>query len=331
VSAKGEDPRVRGSTSASGASGRPPGAYLNRELSEAAMSRTALESTSAFYDHAGPGVRLFRLALGTSQRLWPAMAVRAAYRLFATPLPPKWLERRAHWDANWRIERWPFEQASVTVYSQSAAPHGPVVLLVHGWGGHARQMMPLAEALGQRGLRPVLVEMPAHGRSGGTVSNLPQFARAIEYVAARLQHEGHTLRAVVAHSLGANAAAYAASRGLAADRLVLLAPPASPREYTRLFAAVFGLSEATRAAMQKRIEAREGILMPQFEPHAVGPRIRIPTLVVHDREDSVNRFADGMAYAHAIRGAQLVATEGLGHRKVLKDAQVLERVTLFAA
>lgn len=301
------------------------------------MSRTAIEatsapaSTSAFYQqHGGPGVRLFRLALGTSQRVWPALAVRAAYRLFATPLPLKWLTRRAHWDANWRIERWPFEQASLTVYSQAAAPHGPVVLLVHGWGGHARQMLPLAEALGQQGLRPVLLEMPAHGRSGGAVSNLPQFARAVEYVAARLRHEGHTLRAVVAHSLGANAAAFAASRGLAAERLVLLAPPASPREYTRLFATVFGLSEDTRAAMQKRIEAREGILMPQFEPDAVGPRIRIPTLVVHDREDSVNRFADGVAYAHSIAGAQLVATEGLGHRKMLKDAQVLGRVAIFA-
>ena len=72
--------------------------------------------------------------------------------------------------------------------------------------------------------------------------------------------------------------------------------------------------------MQKRIEAREGVLMPQFEPGAVGPRIRVPTLVVHDRGDSINRFADGQAYAHAIAGAQLVATEGLGHRKILKDA-----------
>ena len=65
-------------------------------------------------------------ALGTSQRLWPALAVGAAYRMFGTPLPPKWLTRRTHWDAGWRIERWPFEQASVTVYSRPVAPHGPV-------------------------------------------------------------------------------------------------------------------------------------------------------------------------------------------------------------
>jgi pimeloyl-ACP methyl ester carboxylesterase len=294
------------------------------------MTRTALQATSAFYQ-ASPGIRVFRVALGAFQRIWPSLAVRAAYRLFGTPLPPRWLARPTQWDASWRIDDWRFENGSVTVYSPAVAPHAPLALLVHGWGGHAGQMLPLAQALAQQGLRPVLVEMPAHGRSAGSVSNLPQFARAIEYVAARLLQEGHTLRVVVAHSLSANATAYAASRGLPAERIVLLAPPASPREYTRLFAQVFGLSERTRAAMQKRIEAREGILMPQFEPAAVGARVRVPTLVVHDRNDSINQFADGQDYAHAIRGAQLVATEGLGHRKILKDAEVLGKVAIFAA
>jgi pimeloyl-ACP methyl ester carboxylesterase len=294
------------------------------------MTRTSLQATSAFYNTSRL-TRIFRWGLGASQQLWPALAVRAAYRLFGTPLPPKWISRRRAWSPDWHIERWPFEDASLTLYSRPAAPQGPVVLLVHGWGGHAGQMLALAEQLGAQGLRPVMVEMPAHGRSGGSVSNLPQFARVLEYVAARLQQQGHTLRAVVAHSLAANAGAYAASRGLAAGRLVLLAPPASPLEYTRLFARVFGLRETTRAAMQRRIEACEGVLMPQFEPAAVGPRITLPTLVVHDRQDSINRFADGVAYSEAIAGARLMATEGLGHRKILKDDAVLREVAAFLA
>jgi pimeloyl-ACP methyl ester carboxylesterase len=292
-------------------------------------TRTALEATSAFYQ-ANPGIRLFRWALAASERLWPALAVRASYRLFGTPLPLKWLHRRGRWSPEWHRAAWAFEAASITVYSQPVAPHGPVALLVHGWGGHARQMLPLAEALAQQGLRPVLLDLPAHGASRGVTSNLPQFARAIEYAVARLVQEGHHVRLVAAHSLGANAAAFAVSRGLPVQRLILIAPPASPREYTRLFAGVFGISEATRAAMQKRFEAREGILMPQFEPDAVGPRVRVPTLVVHDRGDSINRFADGQAFAHAIRGAELVATEGLGHRKLLKDAQVIGKVAIFS-
>jgi pimeloyl-ACP methyl ester carboxylesterase len=119
--------------------------------------------------------------------------VRAAVRLFATPLPPKWLQRRTPWDADWHVEQWPFEEASLTLYAQPVAPHAPVALLVHGWGGHAGQLQPLAEALAQHGLRPVLLEMPAHGRSAGTTSNLPQFARAIEYAVGRLQQQGHAV------------------------------------------------------------------------------------------------------------------------------------------
>ncbi len=293
-------------------------------------SRTAVDATAGYYQ-ASVGLRLFRAALGTSQKLWPALAVRGAMRLFTTPLPPKWLQRKGGWDASWNMTQWSFEQAQLTVYSQAAAPHGPVALLVHGWGGHARQMLHLAESLAQQGLRPVLLEMPAHGRSAGTASSLPQFARAIDYAVGRLQQEGHRIGVLAAHSLGANAAAYAASRGLGISKLVLLAPPASPSNYTRYFAQVFGLSEATRSAMQKRIEAREGALMHHFEPRHVAPRIRVPTLVVHDRGDGINAFADGQAFAHAVQGAQLVASEGLGHRKILKDPGVLAQVAVFAA
>ena len=232
---------------------------------------TALQATSSFYgEH--PGMRLLRLALGTTERLWPALAVRVASRLFGTPLPLRKPGRHAVPPGPWRTERWAFEDAEITLYLPQAQPHGPTVLLLHGWGGHARQMLPLADALTTRGLRPVLVDLPAHGGSRGRVSNLPQFARAIEYTTARLHAQDAAPHAVVAHSLAANAAAHAASRGLATGRLVLLAPPASPHEYTRLFAQVFGLTERTRAAMQRRIEAREGILMRQFEPPAVGPR-----------------------------------------------------------
>ena len=296
-----------------------------------APTTTAVDVTAGYYGGAGLALRLFRLALGASQRVWPGLAVRAAGRLFRTPLPLKWLQRRGGMGAGWRTESWPFEDASITVYQPAAAPQAPLALLVHGWGGQARQMLPLAGALAARGLRPVLLEMPAHGRSAGTASNLPQFARAIDYAVARLQHEGHTVQLLGAHSLGANAAAYAAARALPVGKLVLLAPPASPRNYTRYFAQVFGLTESTRAAMQKLIEAREGILMPQFEPAAVGPRLRLPVLVVHDREDRINDFGDGQAFARAIAGTQLIATQGLGHRRILKDEAVLAAVASFAA
>lgn len=298
-------------------------------MMDTAVTRSTLESTSAYY-RTIPGVGVLRIVMGAVERLWPALAVRAASRLFLTPLPPKWMNRNKGWGQGWRRETWPFENTTLTVYAQWGAPDSAVALLAHGWGGHAGQMRPLAEALAAQGLRPVIIEMPGHGHSAGWQSTMPQFARAIDYVSARLRQQGETVRVLVAHSLGASAGAYALSRALPIERLVLLAPAASPPAYTHLFAQVFGLSERTRAAMQRRIEAREAMLMPQFEAAAVGPRISVPTLVVHDLGDTINRFADGQAYAAAVAGAQLLATEGLGHRKLLKDGQVLAQVVAFS-
>jgi pimeloyl-ACP methyl ester carboxylesterase len=296
---------------------------------ESTISTGANAAASNYYG-ASLAMRALRVALGTAQRAWPALGVRAAYRLFGTPLPLKWANRRHGPGGDWRREAWAFEDASLSVYMPAViAADTPRVLLVHGWGGHAGQMLALAQAVAAEGFTPVLLEMPAHGRSAGTASNLPQFARAIDYVTARLVQRGATLQAVVAHSMGANALAYAASRGLPVQSLVLLAPPASPHAFTRYFAHVFGLSERTRAAMQRRVEAREGVLMPHLEPPAVGPRIQLPTLLVHDRDDRVNRFADGVAYRDAIAGARLIATEGLGHRRILKEPSVLQEVVAF--
>ncbi len=292
------------------------------------MTSNSVPAVDAYYQrHAG--VSMLRLGFSALQAAWPGLAARAATKLFLTPLPPKWAQRGKPLGADWETESWAFEEASLTVYRQGDSAGKAVALLVHGWGGHAGQMLSLAQTLAGRGWNPVLLEMPGHGRSRGWQSNLPQFTRAIDYVAARLAEEGQHLGALVGHSLGATAAAFVASRGTSFTRLALIAPAASPPAYTKFFAQVFGLREEVRAAMQKRIEAREGILMPQFEPESVGARIAVPTLVVHDRQDAVNRFADGQAFAQAVRQAELFATEGLGHRKILKEPAVLDRVASF--
>lgn len=294
------------------------------------MSPNTVPAVDTYY-HRHAGVGMLRFGLGALQAAWPGLAARAATRLFLTPLPPKWAQRGKALGVEWSVESWPFEEASLTIYRRREPAVSPTALLVHGWGGYAGQMVSLAHTLAGRGWNPVLLEMPGHGRSGGWQSNLPQFTRAIDYVAARLVQEGRQLGALIGHSLGGTAAAFVVSRGTPFTRLALIAPAASPPAYTRLFAQVFGIREDVRAAMQHRIEAKEGILMPQFEPLSVGLRIAVPTLVVHDRHDPVNRFADGQAFAQAVRQAELFATEGLGHRKILQAPPVLDHVASFVS
>ena len=294
------------------------------------MTSNTVPAVEAYYQrHAGVG--LLRLGFGALQAAWPSLAARAATKLFLTPLPPKWAQRGKPLGSEWQTQSWAFEEASLTVYRRREAAPKAVALLVHGWGGYAGQMSSLAKGLTAQGWNPVLLEMPGHGRSRGWQSNLPQFTRAIDYVAARLDRRrpppGRSGGALPRrHRRGVRRKSRHAIHALGAD-----CPRRLAAGLHALFAQVFGLREEVRAAMQQRIEAKEGILMPQFEPQSVGARIAVPTLVVHDRQDLVNRFADGQAFAQAVRQAELFATEGLGHRKILKEPAVLDRVASFVS
>jgi pimeloyl-ACP methyl ester carboxylesterase len=296
------------------------------------------QATTDFYDRS-TGVKFFRAALTGVERIAPDLAVRMAKRLFLTPLPPKWLQHKHAWNPSWLIESWPFEGASLTVYRRLSARDDcedanfetdkQHVILIHGWGGSAAQMEPIANEIANRGMVPVIVEAPGHGRSKGMSSSMPQFARALEYVATRLGMNGVSIQGVVAHSLGASSAAFALARGLPAEKLVLVSPPDRPRDFTNMFAHVFGLSERTRARMQRRIEAQEAAHMDSFAARRLAPSLNTPTLVVHDENDSVNPFTAATSWVSRIADVQLYATQGLGHRKVLREKNSVDAIVSF--
>ena len=60
----------------------------------------------------------------------------------------------------------------------------------------------------------------------------------------------------------------------------------------------------------------------------VGPT---PGLWVHDRVDRMAPLADSDARLRALPSAQLHATEGLSHRRILSDPAVIERTLAHVA
>jgi pimeloyl-ACP methyl ester carboxylesterase len=184
------------------------------------------------------------------------------------------------------------------------------------------QMRVIGDALAANGFDPVLLDFPAHGRSAGWRATLPQFARAIFAAASRLGQ----LHAVVAHSLGSLAAMHAAACGLPIQRLVLIAPSASPELFMRWFARAFGLADSISQRMRDWVERHEGVPLAQFEPEWLGERIAQPALVIHDKEDRVAPFSAGERVAGALLDGRMHVTQGLGHTRLLRDSQVASRV-----
>lgn len=281
----------------------------------------AANPAAAFYAASG-AARAVGAGLRFVDRLVPAWGTRGALRLFFTPLPWKFAMRQAL-PAPWMVERWAFEGTTLAWHRRGdIADERPVVLLVHGWAGSGAQMLALGEALAGAGFDPVLLDFPGHGRSGGWRSTLPQFARALFAAAARLG----PLHAVVAHSLGGLAATHASARGLPVGRLALLAPSAPPAAFLAWFAHSFGLAQGLAERMRDQIERREGVRLAEFEPAWLGARVAQPVLVLHDEGDRVAPHAASLRLAASLQAGHLVSTRGLGHRRLLDDAQVAARV-----
>ncbi len=210
---------------------------------------------------------------------------------------------------------------------------GPAVYLMHGWAGSGSQLTPFVAPLVARGYKVVAFDAPSHGSSepgafGPRSSSIPEFAAALTRVVAT-HGPAH---AIVAHSMGSTAAAVALCDGMRAARLVMLAPMASPMSYSRQFAQVLGFGERTFRRLVTRVERRVGAPMRHFDVPELGRAVAMPpTLIIHDRDDVSTSVTDGAAIAAAWPGARLHVTSGLGHRRVLRDPDVVAEVVDFVA
>jgi pimeloyl-ACP methyl ester carboxylesterase len=200
---------------------------------------------------------------------------------------------------------------------------GPVVLMAHGWSGHAAQFDAWIEPLVSAGFRVVLFDAPAHGRSGGRQTNIMDMAGAIQLVAG-LHGPVH---AIVAHSFGAPATLFALRHGLKVDRVVLMAAPLSLTKFSLFVAHVLGMPLSVRGRMQRNMERKLGFRWDENDTDKTLAELAaeraLDVLLIHDRRDREVPFAAAERLAAAVPTARLIATDGNGHNRLLRNATVI--------
>ncbi len=268
-------------------------------------------------------------AFGALERWAPRIGVRAATRVWFTlpsplprdrlpPLPPGVparlvLDGRALHAVAWGT--------------------GEPVYLVHGWGGRTEQLGGLVGPLVEAGFRVVAFDAPSHGASppgafGPRSTTIPEFARALHAAAA----EHGRPRAVIAHSMGVPVVAHAVRTGLRPGALVLIAPAADPMRVLDGFVARIGAGPRVRAGLERAASRRIGLPWKTFDVPSLARSVVVPpTLVVHDRADRELDHHHGRAIADAWPDARLLLTDGLGHRRLLRDDAVIAEAVRFVA
>lgn len=292
-------------------------------VSRSVERSTIVRSRSLPWPH-----RLTLVGLGALSHLASGAAARIAERLFLTPPRHPMPERERDLLARARRGTVLVDGRRIAVWSWGA---GPRVLLVHGWGGRGAQLGAFVEPLVASGFSVAWFDGPAHGASEGRQTTFPELAAALRGVAAAVG----PVRGIVAHSGGGPVSGWAIRRWLldgyvdVPEAIVLIAPPADFRGYLERFVEACRLTAPARDRLNRRLEARIGVAPEAFDLPRFAADLPLSALVVHDGEDTEVRWAEGAAVAAAWSGAELVTTQGLGHRRILRDPGIVTRVTAF--
>lgn len=249
----------------------------------------------------------------------PRTAGRIALRMFCTPRRhhrPGWEKQIAARGETLRVG------SSLAAHSWGA---GPIVLLVHGWEGRGTQLGRFVEPLVAAGFRAVAVDSPAHGDSSGTRTDLIECTEALRRVARELG----PLAGIVAHSFGGAVTTLAIERGLEAKSVVLIGAPSSVEDVVRRFGELSGVRGEAMRAFRDGLERQTRVRMKDIEIFERVAGLHVPALIVHDRDDREVPFHDAERLVAQWPGAALIATSGLGHRRILKDDEVIRRTVAF--
>lgn len=265
-------------------------------------------------------LRLVRATARLTGAVSPWLASRMLFRLFLTAQRHKTPPREQAWLQG-------ATRSELTLESGKRLPlwswgEGPTVLLVHGWSGRGSQLAVFAQPLVEKGSRVVCFDMPGHGQADGKLTGLPEFIPALEQVATQ---EG-PVHGIIAHSLGTAAVTHVLSRGTPVQRLAYLAPPDDPGNYLDRAAVLLGLSDDIARRAQALAEAHWQVSFAEADCVPLARRLDVPLLVVHDQADTDVPIAEGERLVAAWPGARLVRTEGLGHRRIIRDPDVVAQV-----
>jgi len=175
----------------------------------------------------------------------------------------------------------------------------PAIAVLHGWGGNAEMMLPLAPPLHQAGYALLFFDARNHGQSDSDrFSSLPRFAEDMEHALNWLAQQPHvdaSKLAAMGHSVGAGAALLVASRRHDLAAVVSISAFAHPENMMRRILAAKRIPYFPLGRLVLRfVEFTIGRRFIDIAPRNTIRQVSCPVLLVHGDEDNTVPVADAM-------------------------------------
>lgn len=266
-------------------------------------------------------IRIAQILQVLSKRL----TIRFAAKLFTTPIKHKMPKRELAMDQNssQHILHVPAINKEIMVYEYGKSDKK--VLLVHGWSGRGTQLVKIADALLEQGFMVYSFDAPAHGKSKGNFSIMPEFIASI----LELEKKYGPFEFAIGHSLGGMSILNAIKQNLAVKKAVTIGSSDVIQDIIDDFVKKLQLKSEYGLYLKQYFENKFGGTMDDYSAHKAAQMVQIPVLVIHDLNDGDVSVNGAYHIEKHLKHSELLITEGLGHRKILGDPSVIKTILKF--
>jgi pimeloyl-ACP methyl ester carboxylesterase len=253
------------------------------------------------------------------------LTVQFAARLFTSPIKHPIPKRELEMDRLTRQEVLliPSIQKRINVYHSGASLKK--ILLVHGWSGRGTQLVKFAEAFEKLGFQIVSFDAPAHGKSQGNTTLMPDFIASI----IEIEKQFGPFEAAVGHSLGGMSLLNAVKEGLQIKRLTIIGSGDIVKDIIDDFVKKLQLNSKIGDLLRIHFEKKSHRTMDSYSSFHAASEISIPVLVIHDENDQEVPVSCAHHIHQHLKNGDLMITQNLGHRKILGDAAVIQKTIQF--
>ena len=255
----------------------------------------------------------------------PKLVTLFAAKLFTSPIKHKIPKRELEMDAKSTKKLIEIPKINKKVVLYQYAKSSKKILLVHGWSGRGTQLFKIADELKKEGYSIVSFDAPAHGKSPGKSTIMSDFIETI----LEIERQFGPFDVAVGHSLGGMSLLNAVKKGLSINHLAIIGSGDIVTDILDDFVAKLELNPIISTQLRLYFEKKYGVEMDSYSGYKSAMDITIPVLVVHDKNDPEVPVSAGINIHKHLKNGELFLTEGLGHRKILGNHLVIEKVIKF--
>jgi len=259
------------------------------------------------------------------QFIAPKLAARFAFKLFVTPFKFKRPNRESsmYQDAVKKMLLIPKLNKHIQVYRYGTSDKK--ILLIHGWAGRGTQLFKIAENLREKGYETISFDATAHGDSEGKTSAMPEFIASMFEIEKEFGPFDHA----IGHSLGGMALLNTVKDGMQFKNIVIVGSGNSITGICNQFVHRLGLKQKVADLLKNRLDWVLGQDSEVLSGYVAAQSVNIPTFVLHDMNDDDVPVSCAYEIRQNLVNSKIKITEGLGHRRILTNPEVIDEMISF--